>query len=186
MPSYLAGSRGVLAWAGTAGASSTHQRCLWGLCLPQVKSLGRGCYGEAMLMRDRTTGLLVAIKYIEKGKVGVRSGCEQGRTAAHRPPTRLCHPCTGRNLRPLHVGMWAPCFMVQRMHFLCPHPPLQVDEYVQKEIRNHVQLTGHPNIIQFKEVRHTCARCRCCACPCRRHPACCAPWEAWRLAPPRN
>ncbi|EFN54321.1 hypothetical protein CHLNCDRAFT_135543 [Chlorella variabilis] len=61
----------------------------------QVKSLGRGCYGEAMLMRDRTTGLLVAIKYIEKGKV---------------------------------------------------------DEYVQKEIRNHVQLTGHPNIIQFKEA----------------------------------
>ncbi|KAI3435933.1 hypothetical protein D9Q98_001991 [Chlorella vulgaris] len=61
----------------------------------QVKSLGRGCYGEAMLMREKATGELVAVKYIEKRKV---------------------------------------------------------DEYVQKEIRNHVQLTGHPNVIQFKEA----------------------------------
>ena len=35
----------------------------------QVKSLGRGCYGEAMLMRDKATGELVAVKYIEKRKV---------------------------------------------------------------------------------------------------------------------
>jgi hypothetical protein len=41
--------------------------------LPQVKSLGRGCYGEAMLMREKATGELVAVKYIEKRKVGVCS-----------------------------------------------------------------------------------------------------------------
>ena len=39
---------------------------------PQIKDIGSGNFGVAKLMRDRSTGELVAVKFIERGeKVGV-------------------------------------------------------------------------------------------------------------------
>ena len=40
-------------------------------CSGQVKELGSGNFGVAKLMKDRSTGELVAVKFIERGeKVG--------------------------------------------------------------------------------------------------------------------
>ena len=35
---------------------------------PQIKDIGSGNFGVAKLMRDKTTGELVAVKFIERGE----------------------------------------------------------------------------------------------------------------------
>ncbi|KFM27066.1 Serine/threonine-protein kinase SRK2A [Auxenochlorella protothecoides] len=61
-----------------------------------IKDIGSGNFGVAKLMRERSTGELIAIKFIERGE--------------------------------------------------------KIDRNVEREIINHRELSGHPNIIRFREV----------------------------------
>lgn len=61
-----------------------------------IRDIGSGNFGVAKLMRDKPTGELVAVKFIERGE--------------------------------------------------------KIDKNVEREIINHRQLSGHPNIVRFKEV----------------------------------
>lgn len=61
-----------------------------------VRDIGSGNFGVAKLMKDKNTGQLVAVKFIERGE--------------------------------------------------------KIDKNVEREIINHRQLSGHPNIIRFNEV----------------------------------
>ena len=74
-----------------------------------LRELGSGNFGVARLMRDKITGELVAIKFIDRGE-RVRTGRRaQGRTGpAHAGNTlRLLHPggqeCGARDPQPPHA-----------------------------------------------------------------------------------
>lgn len=73
----------------TRSADAAH----WRAALHQVKDLGSGNFGLARLERDRATGELVAVKYIERGE-GVRAapGCLCCRAHARDSPA----PCAKR------------------------------------------------------------------------------------------
>lgn len=95
----------------------------------QIKDIGSGNFGVAKLMRERSTGELIAIKFIERGeKVG----------RACRDFGQVSPACDRRGV--LIPGTpWPPCTS-------------QIDRNVEREIINHRELSGHPNIIRFREV----------------------------------
>jgi serine/threonine-protein kinase SRK2 len=96
-----------------------------------VRDIGSGNFGVARLMRNRATGDLVAVKYIDRGD----------KVRFPLPPLQSAKP-TGRRLVLVLVLMWRAVLALA----------LQIDENVQREIINHRSLR-HPNIIRFKEVR---------------------------------
>ncbi len=52
-------------------AAGSYQRHAYHVPSPQIRDIGSGNFGVAKLMRDKQTGELVAVKFIERGeKVG--------------------------------------------------------------------------------------------------------------------
>jgi len=89
-----------------------------------IKDIGSGNFGVAKLVKEKWTGQLYAVKFIERGfKVHLLFCCH------------LLFSCT------LDFGSLMGFYWV-----------LQIDEHVQREIINHRSLK-HPNIIRFKEVQ---------------------------------
>lgn len=93
---------------------------------PQVGDLGEGAVGVVKLMRDRTTGELLAVKHLPRGDaVSARRWLPAAEGAACRLQRGFKHP---------------------------PLPGLQVPATAAHAILNWQRLSGHPNIIAFKNV----------------------------------
>lgn len=87
-----------------------------------IKDIGSGNFGVAKLVKEKWTGELYAVKFIERGFKVLFSNIIS-------LPTNLLF-----------------CFHIFFFYWV-----LQIDEHVQREIINHRSLK-HPNIIRFKEV----------------------------------
>lgn len=108
-----------------------------------VKDIGSGNFGVAKLVRDKWSGELYAIKYIERGQ----------------------KVCSIYVYKSISVCIYLSSFIYEFLKFLSFNClllnwvsldsevfwVLQIDEHVQREIMNHRSLK-HPNIIRFKEV----------------------------------
>lgn len=98
-----------------------------------IKDIGSGNFGVAKLVREKWSGELYAVKFIERGfKVLFL--------------TTISLPS---------VSFLLLCFLYMNFGSLLINEfllaVLQIDEHVQREIINHRSLK-HPNIVRFKEV----------------------------------
>lgn len=97
-----------------------------------IKDIGSGNFGVAKLVKEKWSGELYAIKFIERGfKVPFSNSMYL--FCCH---TLVLYICT------------LDCPLLMGFYWV-----LQIDEHVQREIINHRSLK-HPNIIRFKEVRN--------------------------------
>jgi serine/threonine-protein kinase SRK2 len=115
------------------------------LLLLQVRDLNSGTFGFVQLARDKTTGELIACKFIERGdKVRHMLILESLSVITLRlPDVRRA------------VVVWSlgdqSCLGTDKLVvWLLP----QVTKYVEREILNHRCLV-HPHIVQFREVSAT-------------------------------
>jgi serine/threonine-protein kinase SRK2 len=92
----------------------------------QVRDIGSGNFGVAKLMKDKQSGQLVAVKFIERGEKVSFSTLGDGPLATFTAHTHLFKNFSSFSL--------------------------QIDKNVEREIINHRQLSGHPNIVRFFEV----------------------------------
>ena len=136
----------------------------------QLKFLGCGSFGVVRQARDRQTGELVAVKLIERGaKVRLRQGAASMRLAERRVPLGpwdaagrsllvywLAGACTPPPLPGPSLGGGGAPPLPRLTASLPPDHPIpavpQIDRNVERELINHRQLSGHPNIIRFREV----------------------------------
>ena len=127
-----------------------------------LKDIGSGNFGVAKLVRDKWSGELHAVKYIERGQKVLFSSSFLSSLWFFLPPLLFLSKCyslfmilTGCCLV-LRIVIWLLCFLsgfcflglISPFFFLLL---LQIDEHVQREIMNHRSLK-HPNIVRFKEV----------------------------------
>ena len=105
----------------------------------RLRVLGRGNYGVTWLMRDRSTSLLYAGKFMERGPaVGdLEMTCAAIKSPRLPPPPPPPPPPDHRSQR---TASDPPC--------LCRS---QINVDVEREVLNHRQL-AHPFIIKFKKV----------------------------------
>ncbi len=127
---------------------------------PQIKDLNSGTFGFVQLCKDKTTGELTAIKFIERGeKVQPHQGpfqqCRGPEPSSSSTYGSACSSMLELALQrgPIARGGRAQVHRAQR----APRSErvrarAQVTKYVEREILNHRSLM-HPHIVQFKEVR---------------------------------
>lgn len=96
-----------------------------------LKDIGSGNFGVAKLVRDKWSGELYAVKYIQRGQ-----------KVLYVPSFLWILIWVGVLFYVLAFAHW---FEFLFLGFW------QIDEHVQREIMNHRALK-HPNIIRFKEV----------------------------------
>ena len=111
-------------------------------------------------MRCKRTGEEVAIKFIERGdKIGTVLICGSGRWGGLSYRTVVSQATSRR--RGLGVsGPFSPPLLLpvrlwkhtSRSRLISPDHDYTTDKNVEREIINHRQLSGHPNIVRFIEV----------------------------------
>lgn len=130
----------------------------------QIRDIGSGNFGVAKLCRAKDTGELVAVKFIERGeKVG--GALEEGLGAVDRRGVRDGGPggpqeVGGSTGHPpaaaaaaARQGCWYHHMSALPVHAHAAAVLMQIDKNVEREIINHRMLSGHPNIVRFREVR---------------------------------
>lgn len=111
----------------------------------QIRDIGSGNFGVAKLCRARDSGELVAVKFIERGEK-VRTPGKQLATAATLQRRGDAAAVAAHSLPPVYV----PASLKHLWRFAALS---QIDKNVEREIINHRMLSGHPNIVRFREVR---------------------------------